>query len=99
MDIGHAINYAAWAGLKYESVIENFLELGPSVFHLSDGDTASQTDLHLNFGSGNFNLYQIIRNIPNGVYITIETDKDISMILKDFQKDVMYLKNLLNSYG
>lgn len=96
LDIGHAIYYSAWAGLKYEEVIDKFLKRSPSIYHLSDGDVNSQTDLHLNFGEGNFELAWILQKIPTDSYITIETNKDMEKNLKDFELDVIYLKKLFS---
>lgn len=97
LDIGHAIYYSAWAGLKYEEVIDKFLKNSPSIYHLSDGDVNSQTDLHLNFGEGNFELAWILQKIPTGAYITIETNRNMAMNLKDYKRDVIYLKRLLKN--
>jgi len=92
LDIGHAIYYSSWANLQYENVIDSFLVLKPHVFHLSDGDMNSKIDLHLNLGAGNFELTTILQKIPREACITIETNKDLAMNLKDFELDVIYLK-------
>lgn len=96
LDIGHAICYAAWAKNKFEVVIERFLKLNPIVFHLSDGDISSQTDSHLNFGKGNFDLYRLIEMIPYNAYVSIETNKDKKSNLKDFKNDVTIFKKMCN---
>lgn len=96
LDIGHAIYYSSWANLQYENVIDSFLNLKADIYHLSDGDVSSQTDLHLNFGEGNFELAWILQRIPTDSYITIETNKDMEMNLKDFELDVIYLKKLFS---
>lgn len=95
LDIGHAIYYCAWANLPYEDEIDKFLKLKPDVYHLSDGNTHSQTDMHLNFGAGNFELHRLIKKIPKGACITIETYKDMTMDLRDFESDSIYLKKQL----
>lgn len=92
LDIGHAIYYSSWANLQYENVIDSFLVLKPDVFHLSDGDMNSKIDLHLNFGAGNFELTTILQKIPREACVTIESNKDMGMNLKDFELDVIYLK-------
>lgn len=94
LDIGHAIYYAAWADLKYEDVIDSFMDLKPDIYHLSDGDISSQTDLHLNFGKGNFELDRILNKIPQDSYITIETNRNMAMNLKDYESDIIYLNRL-----
>ena len=95
LDVGHAIYYAAWAGLNYEDVIDSYNRLKPNMYHLSDGDVSSKTDLHLNFGKGNFKLGRILKKIPKDSYITIETNKDIKKRLTDFETDIDSFNKLL----
>lgn len=95
LDIGHAVCYAAWARIEIETVIENFLKLNPIIFHLSDGDIDSQTDSHLNFGKGNIDLCRLIQMIPSNAYVSIETDKDEKLNLKDFENDAAYFKKCI----
>lgn len=94
LDIGHAICFAAWAQIRWEKVLHLFMKLKPKVYHLSDGDMNSHTDSHLHYGDGNFELSKIIKLIPSNVYVSVETDKDPELHLKDFERDVNYLKNL-----
>ena len=70
------------------------MKLGPKVYHLSDGSMNSHTDSHLHYGDGDFELSKIIKLIPSNVYVSVETDKDPKLHLKDFERDVNYLKNL-----
>lgn len=98
LDVGHAICYAAWAGIEWEEVIDQFMKLAPDVFHLSDGDVNSRTDSHLNYGDGNFNLRWIIKKLPSDAYVSIETNKNSKLNLNEFERDVIYFKELyLNS--
>jgi len=94
LDIGHAICYAAWAQIEWEEVLHKFMELKPEVYHLSDGNVNSHTDAHLHYGDGDFDLSRIIKLIPSNVYVSVETEKDRELHLKDFERDVNYLKNL-----
>lgn len=94
LDIGHAICFAAWAQIRWEEVINQFMELEPKVYHLSDGNISSHTDSHLHYGDGDFELSKIIKLIPFNVYVSVETDKDPKLNLKDFERDISYLKNL-----
>ena len=94
LDVGHAICFAAWAQIGWEDVIHQFMKLGPKVYHLSDGNINSHTDSHLHYGDGDFELRKIIKLIPSNVYVSVETDKDPKLQLKDFERDVNYLKNL-----
>lgn len=94
LDIGHAICFAAWAQIGWEEALDQFMKLGPKVYHLSDGNVNSHTDSHLHYGDGNYELNKIIKLIPSDVYVSVETDKDPELHLKDFERDVNYLKNL-----
>lgn len=93
LDLGHAIYYSAWAKMDYNSVLGEFLKLDPFLFHLSDGMVSSITDMHLNYGHGNFDLHGIIRKLPQGTYVTIETghkaDPDI------IGRDIDFLKTII----
>lgn len=91
-DIGHAICYSAWKHTEYKRIIDQFLELEPKVFHLSDGKMNSQTDIHLNFNCGDFKLNEIIPKIPAGVHVSIETHKKSKSNLDDFLKDIAYFR-------
>jgi sugar phosphate isomerase/epimerase len=93
LDVGHAINYSAWACLKYFDILDIFQSLKPKMYHLSDGDFHSEKDVHLNFGKGNFDLPYIIKKIPWNARVTIETEKDPSLNLSDFEEDVRFYGN------
>ena len=94
LDIGHAICYSAWKKAAYEGVLDEFMKLRPRIFHLSDGDVNSPTDMHSNFGKGNFELDAIVPRIPAGAYVSIETEKKPGSNLTDFQADVAYLRDV-----
>lgn len=94
-DVAHAMCYAAWAREPWEKVFDRFLELGPRVMHLSDGEVGATKDSHPHFGEGNFDLPRIARKIPQDVLLTIETRKDSQTDLRDFERDAEYLKGLL----
>ena len=78
--------------MDYKDIINQFIGLNPNMYHLSDGDTNSQTDMHLNFGEGNFDLKDIISNIPNEAYLSIETNKRFKTDLDDFKEDAGYFR-------
>ena len=95
LDFGHASCYSAWSQIVYEDVINQFLELGPKIFHLSDGKRESVTDRHDHFGDGNFNLPYILSVIPVDSRVTIECKKGSKENLDDFKENVSYLRNLV----
>lgn len=97
LDIGHAMCYASWANIFYENVLDSFLKLSPHMFHLSDGLMGAYMDSHINLGFGNYPMPHIINKIPTNSYVTIETNKDLALDLKDFQKDIDRIRKLLCS--
>lgn len=99
LDIGHAICYAAWKQTDHKKVIDQFIALDPGIFHLCDGDRSSKTDMHLNFGMGNFDLRRIIQRIPADAYVSIETDKSSETDLDDFENDINYFKDAKQNIG
>lgn len=72
--------------------IWSFLEETPKVYHLSDGYTSSEKDIHLNLGKGNFDLAKLISVIPHNSLVTLETPRQILNGLNDFVSDVEYLR-------
>lgn len=93
-DVGHAICAANSAGLEPHSVLRDFINLQPLLFHLSDGTGNSPFDSHMNYGFGNYDFREILQLLPNDAQITIETDKASDDNLDDFVKDVEYLSKL-----
>jgi deoxyribonuclease IV len=96
LDFGHAICAAAAEGKGYQEVINRFMTLLPSMFHLTDGLTASFIDSHLHFGTGDFNLSWLIAKISEQDSVTIETVKNSRTDLDDFEKDVAALRKIRN---
>jgi len=97
LDFGHAIFYSAWADKICEQVIDRFQKLNPDMYHLSDGYIESKTDMHLNFGVGDFELGTILQKIPMDSHVTIETNRSITTNLKEFSRDILYLGKFLRN--
>jgi len=95
LDVGHAIYYSAWADVSYKTVLDSFLKLEPFMFHLSDGITTSHTDIHLNFGKGDFDLNGIINMLPKDTYVTVEADHKSDPDIAG--RDIKFLKTIINS--
>ena len=91
-DIVHAICAANAINEPYMNYLKRFLALEPSMFHLVDCELNSLEDNHLNPGKGSIDIPVIIKLIPAGKRITIETDKSSNNDLKDFEADVLYLR-------
>ena len=93
LDIGHAICSANSQGIEPYSYIEKLVTLNPKRIHLSDIDTTSKFDQHLNYGKGNLDFKRILSIVPKDVNITIETNKISKIDLINYNDDVYYLKN------
>jgi hypothetical protein len=51
-------------------------------------------DCHDHFGRGDYNIPSIMKLLPHGSVITVETDKDSTENLDDFAEDIDYLKSV-----
>lgn len=96
LDIGHATSSANAQGLEPYNYIEKFMELNPSMYHLSDIDTKSDMDAHLNYGEGNLDFERLFKIISKNPKITIETNKKSKENLDDFVEDVRQLRKYVN---
>lgn len=94
LDVGHAICSANSFKKEPYSYLEEFNNLKPVCYHLSDGFIDSEIDKHLNFGGGNFDFNRIFDIIDRDKNIAIETKKNSKENLDDFVKDVRFLKGL-----
>lgn len=96
LDFGHAICASNSLGIDYWNYIDNFLELTPKMFHLSDiKDVRSELDSHENIGKGSLDIKTLLSKISNDAIITVETDKNNKENLDDFVYDVRALSNIL----
>ena len=94
LDIGHATSSANCQGIEPYSYIEEFMKLSPSMYHLSDIDTTSDMDAHLNYRQGNLDFEMLFKIISENPKITIETNKKSKENLDDFIEDVNFLKGV-----
>ena len=73
---------------------EQFLKLKPNMFHLTDlDDITSPYDSHLHLGTGQLDFNKILPMIPEGSYVTFETNKNSKENLDDFIEDMEWLRN------
>ena len=100
MDFGHAYKAAVSTGTDYKMFLKDFLDVGPSMFHLCDGDTSNVRDEHLHLGEGNLDLGYIISLLHtiHQPYVTLETPRNSNSLKEDI-KNVSLLreKGLLTS--
>ncbi|MBF0328716.1 MAG: TIM barrel protein [Nitrospirae bacterium] len=95
LDIGHA--FCAARGLNKDPMefIDEFFCLKPEIFHLTDGDYHSAYDRHDHIGEGNYDIKAIMKLIPDGNKVTVETVKDYKDRLNDFEDDICNIKCLI----
>lgn len=92
LDIGHALctaNYYDYAPYEF---LAQFNTLNPVMYHISDGNSASPHDQHLNIGFGNYDFIKIFEIINTKKAISIETNKKSQYHLNDFKDDVMKIR-------
>ena len=92
-DSTHAICYAQSAQLPWKNVLNDFLLLKPSMFHVCDGKYAPK-DAHYHLGDGEFDLAYIIGMLPSSAVVSLETPKDSKDNLNDFIRDVDVFRRL-----
>ena len=76
-------------------MIEEFLKFNPMLFHVSDGDTTTEKDVHKNLGKGDLDVKEFFSVIPDDGMVTIETPRETKPGLGDFIEDISYLKEHL----
>ena len=69
--------------------------LHPAIFHIGDGDRASEKDTHFNLGEGSFDIPRLLSFVPPGASVTIETPTDLTLGLRDFVENVSRLRQAL----
>ena len=96
LDIGHGICAANSFHENPYRYIEQFLNLHPKMFHLTDLPQIDQEfDSHLNLGNGKLDLKRILEILPYNATITVETEKSSLINLDDFIADIKFLKEMI----
>jgi endonuclease IV len=82
LDFGHAVKAAVSLEVDYRELINGFMGLKPSVFHLSDGCSNTEIDDHKSFGEGDFDLDYMIRVLKkeDRPKVTMETPHSSGLI-------------------
>lgn len=99
LDFGHATYAARSSGIDVKIMLSEFMKYQPRIFHLSDGYTDSEMDMHLNLGKGNLNISMFLDFIPAGGLLTIETPRSRETGLLDFINDVKFLRQIVEEKG
>lgn len=95
LDFGHAVCAARSLDVNPIDLITEFMCFHPRVFHLSDGNSLSERDSHLNLGQGTFNLAPFVSLVPQDGFVTLETPRNPENGLNDFLEDVRFLRELM----
>jgi len=95
LDLGHAYKAGISIGENYKNLIQRFLDLEPSMFHLSDGNTDEEKDEHLSLGKGKFDLKYLVDCISKSrsKKVTLETPRQRGF--DEDKENILYLKNLI----
>jgi endonuclease IV len=91
LDFGHAICYSVAAKKDWKSVLDEFLTLKPSMYHLCDGFYKPK-DAHEHLGEGEFDLPYLTKLIDPNKNVSLETKKNSQDSLDDFIGDVNRLR-------
>lgn len=86
LDLNHAVKAAFSLKVPYLSLIREFLELRPAMFHISDGHSTNGIDEHLPIGAGDYNMLALLRCVRDAgeLPITLETPRvDLSSLSED----------------
>jgi endonuclease IV len=97
LDFGHAI--CAANSLKQDTLalINNFLQLKPVMYHLTDGDYVSEYDSHLHYGQGTFPIKKLLKLVPDNTKLTNEAKHNSLNDLSDFKDDIDTLQKICNA--
>ena len=95
LDFGHAVCAANSLNKEPYGYIEQFLQLNPNMYHLTDiEDIKSPYDSHPHLGKGELDIPRILNLIPDNRCVTFETVKNSKENLDDFIEDMNYIKSL-----
>jgi deoxyribonuclease-4 len=96
LDLNHAIKAAVSLKRPYREFIEEFLELKPKMFHISDGRLNIEKDEHLNIGEGDYDFEFLMgcAKINNQTYITLETPRLNQETLEEDVMNITALKKM-----
>lgn len=89
-DIGHAFCSAVSQKIDQYEYMQQFLELNPESYHLSDGEFNDKIDIHYHFGFGDYDWSKIVPKLDKDKNWTLETitkkDTDgLEKVIKDIE--------------
>jgi len=95
IDIGHTIYSANHYGVDALEYLQKFIDQGPFMFHIGDGDFSGSSDVHKHLGEGDFPLFDIIAKLPKFSMVTLETPKTDFKLLSEDLENLQRLKDIL----
>jgi len=99
LDFTHAVCAARATDTDQWELIQSLMDFEPKLFHLSDIDSSSHKDMHLNLGKGSLNLQKFFSFVPHDSLVTIETPRKNVETLSEFITDIEYLQRLSSKAG
>lgn len=94
LDFGHATAAANSYKTPPLDFIHSFLSLNPALYHLTDGDFASELDHHDQYGKGSFPLEAYLKMVPPGGLITDEAKRAWPDKIDEYLMDRIYIATL-----
>lgn len=91
LDFSHAQSASISVKRNFTNFLDEFLRLGPTMFHLCDGMTGQPRDMHLPLGKGTFNIKQLCSFIGDK-QVTLEVSPPT---LENFRQS----RELIKSFG
>ncbi len=96
LDFSHAICAANVHGRDVWADLEAYQVLNPVMYHMCDGDFATDKDEHRHYGEGNYPLADLLNNYTKeDTFITMETGHGIPTDIQPWLEDIKYLKGFL----
>ncbi|MFH0898174.1 MAG: GNAT family N-acetyltransferase, partial [bacterium] len=95
LDLAHGVCSANAQHTDPFVFLEQFSELKPYMFHITDGNIHGARDIHEHIGHGSFDVQKLLQIVPHQSYITIETPKSSQEHLDDFINDIKQLKKAI----
>lgn len=96
LDIGHAIKASISLKIDYKVILEEFQQMDPKMFHISDGNFINEKDEHLDIGNGSYDFQYLKNFIHKNIskILTIETPRKNNQSLEDDIRNIEALKLL-----
>jgi len=98
LDFGHAVKAAVSIGVDYKEYVKGFMELEPSVFHVSDGMLSAEKDEHLGIGEGEYDFGFLMECVERNrlMMVTMETPRVSQCSLDEDVGNVEKLHDAMN---